>query len=195
MKISYAILGFGALLLAAAAVIPNRPAVVASVDIEKLFEKLDESKYNEAEVRKVAGQMEAERNTMSRELEDMKAELETYKANSPSYQTVYKKMEEKMAQMGAQGQYGKIKVEAESAQRMADMYQRIKDAAKAYAKANNIDYVLVNDSIPPIEVAGMQGTKQQMALRRFLYATAEFDITDAMVVNMNEEFKQRPKTP
>jgi Skp family chaperone for outer membrane proteins len=195
MKISYAILGFGALLLAAAAVIPNRPAVVASVDIERLFEKLEESKYNEAEVRKVAGQLEAERNTMSRELEDMKAELETYKANSPSYQTVYKKMEEKMAQMGAQGQYGKIKVEAESAQRMADMYQRIKDAAKGYAKSNNIDYVLVNDSIPPIEVAGMQGTKQQMALRRFLYATDEFDITDALVVRMNEEFTQRPKTP
>ena len=67
----------------------------------------------------------------------------------------------------------------------------MKAAAGALAKENKLDYVVVNDSLAAIEPTGMQGTKQQMALRRFLYATEEFDITAAVIARMDADFVKR----
>jgi Skp family chaperone for outer membrane proteins len=195
MKLSYAVLAAGVLVLAAAAVAPPfRPSVVATVDIESVFATLTESSFNEDEVKKAAQALDAQDGAMKRELEDLKNEIEAYKAGTAAWTGAYKKFEEKMAERNAHVEYARLKVESDSAQRMADMYQRLKDAVKAYAKQNNIDYVLVNDSIPGIEIGGLAATKQQMALRRFLYANQEFDITADIVKRMNEEFAQRPKT-
>lgn len=194
MKLSYAVLAAGVLVLAAAAVAPPfRPSVVATVDIEAVFARLTVSTFNEEEVKKAAQALDAQDGVMKRELEDLKNEIDAYKAGTPAWTGAYKKFEEKMAERNAHVEYARLKVESDSAQRMADMYQSLKDAVKAYAKENNIDYVLVNDSIPGIEIGGLQATKQQMALRRFLYANDEFDVTNEIVTRMNAAFAQRPK--
>ncbi|MBL9140608.1 MAG: OmpH family outer membrane protein [Phycisphaerae bacterium] len=194
MKISYAILGAGALVLAAAAAFPSRPAVVATVDIEKIFAEVAETKANETKVRQMADVMTAERDRMSRELQDLQAELESFKSGSPPWNEAFRKIEEAVATMRAQEQYSKLKLEGESATLMRDMYARIKSNSEALAKEHKIDYVIVNDSLAEIEPANMQGTKQQMALRRFLYASKEFDLTAELIARLDADFKSRGGT-
>lgn len=194
MKISYAILAAGALVLAAAAAFPTRPAVVATVDIEQVFSTLAETAANEAKVRRMADALTADRDRMSRELQDLQGDLESYQSGSPAWNDAFRKIEEAVASMRAQEQYGKMKLESESAALMRDTYGRVKAACEAIAKENKIDYVLVNDSLAAIEMAGMQATKQQMALRRFLYASKEFDITPGLIARLDSEFKARGGT-
>lgn len=194
MKLSYAILGAAALALAAAVTFNPRPAVVATVDIEKVFETLGETKSNEARVRQMADRLTADRDRMSRELQDLQAELESFKPGSAPWNDAFRKVEEAVATMRAQEQFGKLKLEEESVTMMRDLYARVKTSCEAIARERKVDYILVNDSLAAIERANMQGTKQQMALRRFLYATPEFDLTAELIARLDQDFKTRGGT-
>jgi Skp family chaperone for outer membrane proteins len=194
MKLSHAILGASALVLAAAVAFNPRPAVVGTVDIEKVFESLGETRANEARVRQMADRLTADRDRMSRELQDLQAELESFKPGSAPWNDAFRKVEESVATMRAQEQFGKLKLEEESVTMMRDLYARVKTACEAIARERKVDYILVNDSLAAIERANMQGTKQQMALRRFLYASPEFDLTAELIARLDQDFKARGGT-
>jgi Skp family chaperone for outer membrane proteins len=72
---------------------------------------------------------------------------------------------------------------------MRTMYAHIREAAAAVAKEAGIDYVLINDSLPPIEPAGFVATRQQLAMRRVLFAAGDMDITDTVIARANADFK------
>lgn len=184
-------LGLAAAALAAAAMLPDRPAKVASVDIERIFVQLDEQRSIEADIKKLGESMVAEKDRLSRELQDLNAELESYKAGTAPYNETLKKVEAAIGAMSAQDQFGQLKVEAERATAMRTLYGRVKEATAAVAKDGGIDYVLINDSLPPIEPAGFVATKQQMAMRRVLFANQGMDMTDAVIARANADFKAR----
>jgi hypothetical protein len=139
--------------------------------------------------------MVGEKDRMSRELQDLNAELESYKPGTPPYNDTLKKVEGAIGTMSAQDQFGQLKVEAERASGMRSLYIKVREAAAAVAKEGKIDYVIINDSIPPIEPAGFTATRQQLAMRRILFADNELDITDAVIARANAEFKSRGGTP
>jgi Skp family chaperone for outer membrane proteins len=182
-------IGLGIAALVAAAAFPDRPAKVATVDIERIFKQIDEQKSVEAEVKRLGERMAAEKDRLSRELQDLNAELESYKPGSQPYNETLQKVEGAIGAMSAQDQFGQLKVEAERANAMRTMYAHIRDATAAVAKEAGIDYVLVNDSIPPIEPSGFVKTTQQLAMRRVMYAAADMDITDTVIARANADFK------
>jgi Skp family chaperone for outer membrane proteins len=192
-------IGLAVAALAAAAAFPDRPAKVASVDIERIFAALDEQKSIEAEIKRLGEKMASEKDRLSRELQDLNAELESYKAGTPPYNETLKKVEAAVGAMSAQDQFGQLKVEAERANGMRVLYVHVREAAAAVAKQSGIDYVLINDSIPPIEPAGFVQTKQQLAMRRVLFAGNDMDLTDAVIGQANAAFKAAggtvPATP
>ncbi|MFM9181419.1 MAG: OmpH family outer membrane protein [Phycisphaerales bacterium] len=196
MKITAPRLIAGAALaaLAAAAAFPDRPARVASVDVAKAFVGLDEQKTLEGGLKSLGERMAAEKDRMSRELQDLNAELESYKPGTPPYNETLKKVEAAVGAMRAQDQFGQLKLEAERATALRELYARIRAASEAVAKDSNIDYVVVNDSLVPVEPAGLAATQQQLNTRRFLWANPEMDITDAVIARANADFKAKGGT-
>lgn len=194
MRITTAALGIAVAVLAAAAAFPDRPARVASVDIERIFTALDEQKSSEAAVKALGERMAGDKEKLSRELQDLNAELDSYKAGTPPYNETLKKVEAAIGSMSAQDQFGQLKVEAERATAMRTLYVHVREAAAAVAKESKIDYVIINDAIPPIEPAGFNATRQQLAMRRMLFAAEEMDITDAVIARANADFKARGGT-
>jgi Skp family chaperone for outer membrane proteins len=174
--------------LAAAAAFPDRPSKVASVDIERIFTALDEQKSIEADIKRLGERMAAEKDRLGRELQDLNAELESYKPGSAPYNETLRKVEAAIGAMSAQDQFGQLKVEAERANAMRTLYVHVRSAASAVARDEGIDYVVINDSIPPIEPAGFVATKQQLAMRRVLFAAQDMDITDAVIARANADF-------
>ena len=183
-----------AIVLAAAAAFPDRPARVASVDVAKAFTSLDEQKSMEASIKSLGERMAGEKDRMSRELQDLNAELESYKPGTPPYNETLKKVEAAVGAMRAQDQFGQLKLEAERATALRELYARIRAASEAVAKDSNIDYVVVNDSLVPVEPAGLASTQQQLNTRRFLWANTEMDITDAVIARANADFKAKGGT-
>ena len=180
--------------LAAAAAFPDRPSKVASIDIARAFASVDEQKSLEATIKSVGERMTAEKDRLGRQLQDLNAELESYKPGTPPYNETLKKVEAAVGAMRAQDQFGQLKLEAERATALRELYARIRAAAEAVSRDSNIDYVVVNDSLVPVEPAGLSATQQQLNTRRFLWANPEMDITDAVIARANADYKAKGGT-
>ncbi|MGA0871952.1 MAG: OmpH family outer membrane protein [Phycisphaerales bacterium] len=172
-------------LLALAAFAPQRPAVVASVDLERVFNSIDLQAKTEARLKAVAADLDAQRKTLRDGIEELNAELESFQPGSAAQLEVATRIEEAIAEFRAFEGFARAKAEAEQAKSMRQIYMTIREAAMELAKERGWDYVMVDDSIPTIEPTDSQRMLQQISSRRFLYANPSFDVTDDLIAKLN----------
>ncbi len=175
----------GGSLLALAAFAPQRPAVVASVDLERVFNSIDLQAKTETRLKAVAADLDAQRKTLRDGIEELNAELESFQPGSAAQLEVATRIEEAIAEFRAFEGFARAKAEAEQAKSMRQIYMTIREAAMELAKERGWDYVMVDDSIPTIEPTDSQRMLQQISSRRFLYANPSFDVTDDLIAKLN----------
>ena len=81
--------------------------------------------------------------------------------------------------------YGQLLIEREQASALRETYDAIRDQAGELATQLDIDLVLLNDSIPTVDLSDAAGTLQQISARRILWANQTLDITDQLLERMN----------
>ncbi len=172
-------------LLALAAFAPQRPAVVASVDLERVFNSIDLQAKTETRLKAVAADLDAQRTVLRDGIEELNAELESFQPGSAAQLEVATRIEEAISEFRAFEGFARAKAEAEQAKAMRQIYMTIRQAAADLAKERGWDYVMVDDSIPTIEPTDSQRMLQQISSRRFLYANPSFDITDDLIAKLN----------
>ncbi|MGA1708554.1 MAG: OmpH family outer membrane protein [Phycisphaerales bacterium] len=172
-------------LLALAAFAPQRPAVVASVDLERVFNSIDLQAKTETRLKAVAADLDAQRKALRDGIEELNAELESFQPGSAAQLEVATRIEEAIAEFRAFEGFARAKAEAEQAKSMRQIYMTIREAAMELAKERGWDYVMVDDSIPTIEPTDSQRMLQQISSRRFLYANPSFDVTDDLIAKLN----------
>jgi Skp family chaperone for outer membrane proteins len=175
----------GGSLLALAAFAPQRPAVVASVDLERVFNSIDLQAKTETRLKAVAADLDAQRTVLRDGIEELNAELESFQPGSAAQLEVATRIEEAISEFRAFEGFARAKAEAEQAKAMRQIYMTIRQAAADLAKERGWDYVMVDDSIPTIEPTDSQRMLQQISSRRFLYANPSFDITDDLIAKLN----------
>ena len=175
----------GGALLAFAAFAPQRPAVVASVDLERVFNSIDLQAKTEVRLKAVAVDLDAQRKKLRDGIEELQAELESFQPGSTAQLEVATRIEEAIAEFRAFEGFARAKAEAEQAKAMRQIYMSIRDAEMELAKERGWDYVMVDDSIPTIEPTDSQRMLQQISSRRFLYANPSFDVTNDLIAKLN----------
>ncbi|MEY3024696.1 MAG: hypothetical protein RJA16_1522, partial [Planctomycetota bacterium] len=85
-------------LLALAAFAPQRPAVVASVDLERVFNSIDLQAKTETRLKAVAADLDAQRKTLRDGIEELNAELESFQPGSAAQLEVATRIEEAIAE-------------------------------------------------------------------------------------------------
>ncbi len=174
-------------LAAFAALSPDRPAVVATVDLERVFNSGDLPTRTEVRRQAMSEQLGARRDELRLEIEDLQAELESFQPGSDAQIEVAGRIEEAIAEFRAWEGFAAIKLEAEQSKAMRDIYLSIREAAATLAKERGWDYVLVDDTVPTIQPGGAEQMQQQIGSRRFLYANGAFDVTDELVARLNTQ--------
>ena len=81
--------------------------------------------------------------------------------------------------------YATLVLEREQATDLRETYDLIRKSAGDLSKEQGIDIVLLNDSIPQIDLSDSARTLQQISARRILYANPVLDITEALLARMN----------
>ena len=166
---------------------PSRAPIVATVDLEKIFNGLAAQDQEAARIAKVAENFEAEIENLRAEVENLQAELENFEEGGDGWITTSRKVETAVSEYLAYEQYARVKIEAERSKSMRSLYAGIKEAVAAFSAEQSppIDMVLIDDSIPEFEPADMAGTQKQISARRMLYVNNGFDITEAILAKMN----------
>jgi Skp family chaperone for outer membrane proteins len=167
------------------------PTVVATVNIERLFQNLDERSAADTRLIALAGELDAETQQRQEEIDRLNEELEVYAPGSKQHQELNEQIALKGYQLQAYLDFAKRKLDNEKSQFFRGLYARIKQAVAATAEENGYDVVFVDDSIVDLpQNATEQEMKRQISARRMLYATNQIDITDQLVERMNREFNQ-----
>ena len=162
-----------------------QPAVVAFIDIEKVFNSLDSRQASEAAIVELAKTMEQKTTTMREELELLQAELESLEPGSTAMADMNESVVSVAGRLRAYQKYAALLLEREQANDLRETYERIRTSAAEYSKKEGIDVVLLNDSIPMMEPADSAGTLEQISSRRILYAGTSLDITEELIAMMN----------
>ena len=168
---------------------PAGPAVVATVDLERAFNELDERAKAKADLQAMVDRLDARGQELRDRVKMLEADIETYAEGSDAQQ---KALEDyRLAAYELQGflEYAKRKLDAEGARMIQVLYEEIKQAVEAMAEQNGYDIVFVDDSRAklPGGVSEAEMTRQ-ISARRMLYASPQLDVTDELITRMNNSF-------
>lgn len=180
----------GVMLLAGAALFTiGRPAVVATVDLERVYEALDEQAAADASVEALAATMNRDAELRRESIERLRGELEAFKPGSTAHKETMNRIELELLNYNVHVDFDRQRIEARRSEFIRAIYGRVKVSLAAMAEEQKIDIVFLNDSIPPIEATDAQRTMQQISARRMLFSAPSLDISDALIQRMNAEFQ------
>jgi Skp family chaperone for outer membrane proteins len=167
------------------------PTIVATVNIERLFQNLDERSAADTRLTRLAEELDAETQRRQEEIERLNEELEIYAPGSRQHRELNEQIALKGYQLQAYLDFAMRKLDSEKSKFFRGLYDRIKQAVAAAAAENGYDVVFVDDSIVDLpRDATEQEMKRQISARRMLFATNQIDITDQLVGRMNRQFSQ-----
>lgn len=187
--------GYYALAIRPALVGPTQPAIIATFDLEKTFNALDEKKRSDETLIKLANDLKARGDEMAKALKQIETELEDHVPGGKKHNELLERLSQESGSYQAYIEFCKIKVEAEKSRVTMRIYASIKAAVTQMARENNYAAVFVDDSIAEIPLnLSVEETTRQISARRLVYTSSEIDITDPLISRMNVEFGKTPHT-
>lgn len=165
------------------------PTVVGTVDLESTFNGLEEWDQLQVSLTQRADRMQEELNRRQEELEGLEADLEDYPQGSEKFKQAMKKFQ--MAAIELQGyvQFQQMKQQRFNDEKIFELYDKIKMAARTLADEQGYDIILVNDSVVEIP-ENTDNILAQISSRRVLFARQQMDVTDQLIQTMNNEYQQ-----
>ena len=162
------------------------PSVVATVDLEKTFNGLEEWSQAQATEADRVAKMQEEVNRRQETISMMEADLEDYPSGSDKYKDAVKKYTLEALELQGYVQFQQSRQEGRSQAIIFELYEKIKTAAQKLADEHGYDIILVNDSVVAIpEVT--ENVIREISSRRVLFAREQMDITDQLIQSMNAD--------
>ncbi len=169
---------------------PATPAVLVSVDFERVFSSLEERVFEESKVQAFVVGMSEDIESRRQHIESYEQEFELYEPGSDKWQELLQEQQLEVLEYQAQVEYRKIRATREESKGMRRIYEHIREAAATLSKENGWDYVFVNDAAFALPEGDNVDMGAQISSRRMLYANPTLDVTDVLIEYMNASFDE-----
>lgn len=170
-----------------------RPSAVAVVDVQQVFNSLDEKATVEADITQQTEQLQKQEQDRQTELKALQADLGILAAGTPAYEETQTKLENKALEFQVWKQFNQRKLEREKVVRLEALYRKVVDAIGGVAKQNNYDLVLFKDNTGDLKGENQQQLAAMIQVRKVLYSDPSLDITDQITQKLNNEWNNRKK--
>ena len=165
------------------------PTRVATVDLVKVIERLNERSDWEVQITNIGKKVQEEFAARRKSLEEMARALEA--APEAERQGLRDRLAFEQLQFEQWERIKKVEVDRERALMWQSMYRNVRAESQKLADAEGWDVVLVNDGVGEIQLQRESKTpleqqaQEQIVRRRVLFAAKSTDVTDQLVVRMN----------
>ncbi len=156
---------------------PPRPPVICHVDLQQVFNASQWRADAKIEIANLTAAVENEIGAQRNTVEELRADLDLFPPNSPQYKAKTAELIDALARLQALIDFHEAKHDVRRAALRSEIYERIVTAAKVFAQANGIDYIITDDSKVQMEPVAEVQVVQQMALQRIVYTDPAYDIT------------------
>ncbi len=176
------------------------PAVVAVVRIEPLFDGLKQRAEAAAGVDQLLGEIETEVQARQEAIEALREE-HSNTVDATEREVLADKIAMETLKNDSWLQTAKRGHEVDKAVRLQDLYKKVFDAIQTLAMTEGYDLVIVDDSgaalpfdrssrvVPQVQVL------QQLTRRKVLFVNPTLDITEDLIMRMNNEFNATQAGP
>ncbi|MBI1370921.1 MAG: hypothetical protein GC162_19990 [Planctomycetes bacterium] len=171
----------------------SKPAVIAVVDVQKVFNSLDEKGSVEADITASTEKLQKEEQDRQTELKALQADLNILAPGTPAFADTQEKLEKKAMEFQVWKQFNQNKLERDKAIRLEGLYMKVVGACEAIAKASGYDLVLFKDSTDALKGQNQQQLAALIQVRKVLYSAPDMDITDSVTQKINNEWNNRKK--
>jgi Skp family chaperone for outer membrane proteins len=170
-----------------------RPTSIATIQIERVLNQLNERAEAEGELGARAASLEEERTSRQVVIDEL---METYKAAEDLQ--VRRDLEDQIAlksrEMKDWVEFRRAEIDLEKALMIEGLYRAVRSASAEMAQAQGYDIVMIDDSerefqvTPDNRVPREAQVRTQLFDRRLLYTADIVDATDDLVERMNNAF-------
>jgi Skp family chaperone for outer membrane proteins len=174
--------------------------VIATVRMEPLFDGLQQRAEAKTEIAAIEQEIADEQARRRAIIDEKELELEDVVA-AATRETLSDEISLERLKLQFWYQEAVAELEVEKALRLQDLYKSVKQALAEVAEAEGYDIVLLNDSNDalPFERDSRMPAQlqilQQIASRKCLYLNPAFDVTDDLIVRMNNAYRAAQAGP
>lgn len=161
------------------------PPVIATLDLERVFNEINRRNVAEAALAQELEGYRGQAEDLKAQAERQKTDLELLVPGTEKYEKAEKEWVTTVLNYKAMVAFIQAKLDAVRAGARREIYDAITTAAAEFAKANGIDFIITNDSGLELQEGKDIQIVQQLALRRVVFASAAFDVTDDLITWMN----------
>ena len=176
------------------------PAVVTVVRIKPLFDGLKERADAEAAVDRLLGEIETEAQARQEAIEALRQEYSNT-VDATEREALADTIAMETLKNDSWLQTAKQKHELDKAVYLQDLYKKIFDAIQTLALTEGYDLVIVDDSGAALpfyrssRVLPQDQVRQQLTRRKVLFVNPTLDITEDLIMRMNNEFNAAQAGP
>ena len=169
------------------------PTVVATIDLQRVMDSLAERADLEAALTAQSQEILAERDRRQSEIEQLSGELQAM-ADSPEKLRMQEDLDLKLLQEMAWIRFVQQEIDIEKSLMLENLYRSMRKNIAELSDIEGIDLVLIDDSENEFNVAGgrqvsrQDQLREQITLRRILYCNQSIDISDDLIIRMNNEY-------
>ncbi len=173
---------------------PAQPTAVAVVDVPAILDGLNEKDRLEADLQTAITESRGKLQELTTEAEGLQEQLDPesgiLKQGTPEYIQALGRLIELQSQAKARSQVLEQTLALKQGEMLRTLYAKMETAIAKISERQGYDIVLLNDSTFPLSnPAPFNQTQGEILNRSVIYAHESVDITDDVIVLMNNEYQ------
>ncbi len=167
---------------------------VAVIDVIRIFNECQRQKDLDEELKGLQQKLDAESRTRKLKIDETQAELNRLDPSDPAYT---KKMQDLMQMQIEYKNWFDMKqamLTREVSVWSWRIYRELTDICETVAKQNAIDLVLYKGEFPPVS-SDPDETRNRIRNRVIVYNSSEIDITQAVLEQLDAQYRSQPAKP
>jgi Skp family chaperone for outer membrane proteins len=166
---------------------PLAPATLATVNLEQVFAGLDARAAADTRLAALAEELDGQAQAQRDEIALLEQDLEIFQPGSEEYEQTSASIAEMTLKRRAFIEYSARRIDAEQSRVLSELYDTIKEVLAALSTEYGYDIVFVDDSVVQLpRNVGEQEMMRQISARRMLYTNPAIDISQELIVRMNQ---------
>lgn len=177
------------------------PTAVGIVDMATVFDKLEESAEWDVKIKALEARASEEMGRRKAELDALAKEVEAL-SDGAEKDAKLDSLRLKRLQAEQWAGFKELEVDRETSLKWQSVYRAVREGAKQLAEAEKYDLVIVDDSRVEIRTQRAQNApsltqqaQSQIAQLRVLYAGRTVDVTDKLIVQINNARSLKSAAP
>ncbi len=169
------------------------PTVVATVDMQLVMNGLSERADLQVDLAANSQAIESEEKRRAEEIERLAKELEDV-VDESRRTSLQDELDLKILQRMAWLRFTQQEIDIEKSLMLENLFRSMQSAAKELAEIEGIDIVIIDDSgqgfdlLPNSQLSREGQVAQQMTSRRVLYRDSAIDISEDLIIRMNNDY-------